>query len=395
MLIAPDSFKGSLNASAVAVAIAAGVRVAAPHAEICCLPLADGGEGTLDVLSATGAFERRTLTVQDPLGRPVVGHYALSTQGNLSRQEAVIELAVASGLTLLHESELDPRRASTFGTGELLRAAAQELPPGSRVLLCVGGSATNDAGTGLLQALGARFLDASGDPLAPGGAALSRLDRIDLSGVPQQVQALNIEVACDVTTPLVGPQGASAVFGPQKGATPSVVAELDRGLTRFADVVERQLGVALHQLPGAGAAGGTAGGLHALLKARLSPGAALVAAASGLTRRIQQESWDLIWTGEGSLDPQSAQGKVVSEVAALAGPRGFPVVALAGRVVPGTLALLPGLTAMFALADGPLSLRESQARAAELLSHQAEQLTRLYLGSPRPSSRPLGLQPVE
>ncbi|ADY27639.1 glycerate kinase (plasmid) [Deinococcus proteolyticus MRP] len=377
VLVAPDSFKGSLDASAAAAAIAAGVGAAAPDAEICCLPMADGGEGTLDALTAAGGFGRRTMTVTDPLGRPLTGHYAVRANS------AVVELAVASGLTLLHDAELDPRRASTRGTGELLRAAAAELPLGGQVLLCLGGSAANDAGTGLLRALGVRFLDAHGDPLPEGGAALARLESIDLSGLPDWVRGLNIEVACDVTHPLVGPQGASVVFGPQKGAAPPVVAELDRALTRFADVVQRQLGVALHHLPGAGAAGGTAGGLHAVLGARLRPGAALVAAASGLTRRLGQERWDLVWTGEGCLDPQSAGGKVVSEVAALAGARGFPVVALAGQVDSATLDALPGLTAAFALADRPLSLTESRARTAELLTRQAEQLTRLYAAALR------------
>ncbi|MFC6592982.1 glycerate kinase [Deinococcus lacus] len=371
ILIAPDSFKGSLSAYAVAGAIARGVKRACPEADTVCVPMADGGEGTLEVFIRSG-LARRSLTVADPLGRPVTAYYAAGDN------VAVVELAQASGLPLLEPTERNPRLSSTRGTGELLLAAAQELPAGGELLLCIGGSATNDAGSGLLSALGARFLDASGQELPAGGAALRRLDSIDLSGLLPHLSKLSIRVACDVDNPLLGPRGASTVFGPQKGAGAAEVAELEQALGQFADVVARQTGVQLHDLAGAGAAGGTAGGLHALLGASLEPGVRLVAQLSGLERRLTAEDWDLVWTGEGSLDMQSAHGKVVSGVCGLALQRQLPVIALCGRVAAGAVDAVAGLQAAFALANGPLSPAESQAQAADLLTLQAEQLTRLW-----------------
>ncbi|WP_067465297.1 glycerate kinase [Actinomadura macra] len=370
VVIAPDSFKGSLSAAAVCAAIEAGVRRAAPAADVVAVPMADGGEGTLDCFLAARGGVPVEVAATDPLGRPVTARYALSGDGS----SAVVELAAASGLPLVEDVPPDPLGASSTGTGELIADAVRR---GARdVLVCVGGSASTDGGAGLLGALGMRFLDVSGGGLPPGGAALARLERIDDSGVPAEVRATRVRVACDVTNPLVGPSGAAAVFGPQKGATPAQVRELDAALTRFADVLAARSGVRVHDLPGAGAAGGTCGGLVAALGAEPAPGAALVAEAVGLPAALTGA--DLVITGEGRVDGQSAGGKVVSAVATLASERGVPAVALAGGVA-GPLGGLHelGLTAAFSLADGPRTLDELKSEAAPLLAALADQVIRL------------------
>src|SRR5690606_10545855 len=344
VVVAPDSFKGSLPAARACEAIAAGVRRAAPGAEVAAVPMADGGEGTLDCFLAARGGEVVEIAATDPLGRPVKARYALSGDG----RSAVVELAAASGLTLVEDVPRDPVNAATTGTGELVADAVRR---GAReVLVAVGGSATTDGGSGLLRALGVRFLDARGEDLPPGGAALARLARIDDAGVPPEVRAARFRVACDVTSPLVGPEGAAAVFGPQKGASPGQVRELDAALTVFADVLARDRGVRVHDLPGAGAAGGTCGGLVGVLGAEPSHGAPLMAEITGLPAAL--DGADLVITGEGRVDGQSAAGKVVSAVAALARERGVPAVALAGGVE-GPLDELHalGLTAAFGIAD--------------------------------------------
>ncbi|HEY8450986.1 MAG TPA: glycerate kinase [Natronosporangium sp.] len=368
IVVAPDSFKGSLPASRVCDAVAAGVLRAVPGAEVVAVPMADGGEGTLDCFLAARAGDVVEVAAADPLGRPVKARYALSGD------RAVVELAAASGLPLVEDVPRDPLNAATTGTGELIADAVRR---GARdVLVAVGGSAATDGGTGLLRALGVRFLDAGGAELPPGGAALARLARIDDSGLPDEVRATRFRVACDVTNPLVGPEGAAAVFGPQKGASPEQVRELDAALTVFADVVEAHTGVRVHDLPGAGAAGGTCGGLVGLLGAETAPGARLVAEMTGLPAAL--DGADLVITGEGRVDGQSAAGKVVSAVAALARERGVPAVALAGGVA-GPLDDLHalGLTAAFSIADGPRDLDELKAEAAPLLTALAEQVIRL------------------
>jgi glycerate kinase len=372
IVIAPDSFKGSLSAAEVCAAVEAGARRAVPDAEVAQVPMADGGEGTLDCFVAARGGDLVEVAATDPVGRPVKAAYALSGDG----RSAVVELAAASGLPLVEQAP-DPLRADTAGTGELIADAVRR---GARdVLVCIGGSASTDGGTGLLRALGVRFLDAAGADLPPGGAALARLETIDDSGVPDAVRAARFRVACDVTNPLVGPEGAAAVFGPQKGADPAQVRELDAALARFADVVAGRFGVRVHDLPGAGAAGGTCGGLVGVLGAEPSPGARLVAEAVGLDGAL--DGADLVITGEGRVDGQSAGGKVVSAVAALAKDRAIPAVALAGGVT-GPLDELHGLglTAAFSIADGPRTLDALKADAAPLLSALAEQVVRVCVG---------------
>ncbi|MEW2353988.1 glycerate kinase [Spirillospora sp. NPDC029432] len=370
IVVAPDSFKGGLSAPAVCAAVESGVRRALPAAAVTAVPMADGGEGTLDCFLRARGGREIVRTVAGPLGRPVEARYAIAGDG----RSAVVELAAASGLPLLAEDEREPTRADTTGTGELI---ADAVARGARdVLVCVGGSATTDGGTGLLRALGVRFTGADGAELPPGGAALAGLAAIDDSGVPDAVRETRFRVACDVTNPFVGPSGAAAVFGPQKGATPAHVRELDAALGRLADVLADRYGVRVHDLPGAGAAGGTCGGLVAVLGAEPARGAELVAELVGLPAAL--DSADLVITGEGRLDGQSAGGKAVSVVTGLGRERGLPVVALAGSVAgPLDEMYALGLTAAFSLADGPRTLGELIGSAGPLLADLAEQVVRL------------------
>lgn len=325
VLIAPNAFKGTLTAPQAAAAIAAGVRDAFPHAEIVEIPVADGGDGTVEALVAARRGEYRTARVEGPLGEQVDARYGLIDSG----ETAVVELATASGLALIPKSARDPRRASTFGFGQLLDAARRQ---GVREIIAgIGGSATNDAGAGMAQALGIRLLDASGHDLPRGGAALIHLDRVDKSGLEPAWLSARVRVACDVTNPLTGPAGASHVYGPQKGADADTVEELDRALARFGQVV------GVDDLPGAGAAGGTGAGLVAFLGATLEPGAPLVVGATGFDAQLAGA--DLVFTGEGRADEQTAYGKAPGEVARRAAAAGVPVVLLAGSKGPGWEAL--------------------------------------------------------
>jgi len=373
VLIAPQEFKGSLSAAEAAQAMAEGLRRALPSIELDLAPMADGGPGTVEALVAAGGGRRLTATVADPLGRPVEAAWGLLEEG----PTAVIEMAAASGLVLLRSQERDARRTSTYGTGQLIAAA---LEAGCRHLIIgLGGSATNDGGAGMAQALGARLSDEEGCDLPPGGAALARLARIDVSGLDGRLRSCQVLGATDVTNPLCGPHGASAIYGPQKGASPADVEELDAALAHYAAVIERDLGKRVAEVPGAGAAGGIGAGLIAFLDAELRPGAQLVAEVVGLEKRIAAA--DLVVTGEGRLDTQTAYGKTVATVARLARGQGRPVVALAGRVDDAREACSAlGLEAALAIvpsAIGGLPEAEVMARAPELLAAAAESLGRL------------------
>ena len=306
--MAPDKFRGTLTAAEAARAVAAGWRRARPDDDVTVVPMADGGEGTLDALVAALDGERHTARVTGPLGDRVAAQFAMvDTPEGLT---GVVEMAQASGLELIAERRRDPLRATTYGTGELIRAACRHRP--ARVIVCIGGSATNDGGAGMAQALGARLLDGSGRDIGPGGAAVLDLATIDVGRMDPAVRGVRCLVACDVDNPLVGPAGASAVYGPQKGASPEDVALLDRALAHFAAVVHRDLGIDLRDTPGAGAAGGLGAGLIAFLGARLRPGVEVVMEAVGLRDRIRDA--DLVITGEGKLDGQSLRGKTVAGV---------------------------------------------------------------------------------
>ena len=376
VVIAPDKFKGSLTAPEGAEAMGRGVLRAAPDAEIDLCPMADGGEGTVEALVAATGGTFRFAKVSGPLGDPVRARFGRLGDG----QTAVIEMAAASGLALVPAERRDVMRAGTRGTGDLLLAALAD--GAALVILGIGGSATNDGGAGLAQAIGIRLLNGEGRDLDPGGGALARLARIDASGVDSRVRQTRIAVACDVTNPLCGPAGASAIYGPQKGANSDQVAELDRNLVHLASIIARDLGESIRDLPGAGAAGGLGGGLVAFAGGRLEPGVDLVIEAVGLADRLRDA--DLCLTGEGSLDASTASGKTAVGVARLARRLGVPSLALAGTLGPGAEAVVrEGIDAYFSLCPGPLSLADSIAEAAGHLERAAEQVVRAFLAGTR------------
>ncbi|MEP6752033.1 MAG: glycerate kinase, partial [Candidatus Dormiibacterota bacterium] len=322
IVVAPNSFKGSLSATQAAKAIARGVREVFPDADVVEIPVADGGEGTVEALVSAHNGTYEWLNVEGPLGDPVLASYGLIDEG----MGAVVELASASGYVLVSAAMRDPRKTSTFGFGQLLDAARKA--GAKSVIAGIGSSATNDGGVGMAQALGYRFLDAAGRDLPRGGAALLRLERIDDSGLHPGWRSIEVLVACDVTNPLTGPEGASAVYGPQKGADPETVKLLDRALGRLGDIIERQYGKRVKDIPGAGAAGGTGAGLMAFVDAKLVSGAALVVDASGFDKALVGAQ--LVITGEGRADGQTAYGKAPGEVARRAQAAGIPAVLLAG-----------------------------------------------------------------
>ncbi|WP_434986856.1 glycerate kinase [Vreelandella zhaodongensis] len=372
ILICPDSFKDAVSAQQAANAMARGVKRAAPTATTHLCPMADGGEGSLDALIAATNAECRHLTVQDALGRP-----RQASWGWLSEQRtAFIELAEASGLQHLTAQQRDALHTTTYGVGELLLAA---LDAGAaKALLFLGGSATNDAGAGMLQALGAKLLDQNGAPLPPGGAALEQLATLDLSTLDPRLSKLSVEAAVDVDNPLLGDRGASAVFGPQKGASSEDVATLDRALGHFADLSAQVLGRDDRALAGAGAAGGMGFAAHCFLNATLTPGIEIIMQQAKLPSLLP--GIDLVMTGEGRLDGQSLSGKTPIGIARAAQRQGKPVIVLAGSLGDGWEACLEeGVTAAFALADGPMTLEDALPRTAELLAARCESITRLWL----------------
>ncbi|HEX9288929.1 MAG TPA: glycerate kinase [Anaeromyxobacteraceae bacterium] len=360
VVVAPDSFKGSLSALRVAEAMERGILTVFPEAEVLKVPIADGGEGTVEALVAATCGRVEHAAVRGPLGEPVRALWGVLGDG----QTAVVEMAAVSGLPLVPEARRDPRVTTTFGTGELMRAA---LDAGlSKLVIGIGGSATNDGGAGMARALGIRFLDASGRELPDGGAALSRLDRIDLSGLDPRLARAEILVACDVDNPLTGPRGASAVYGPQKGATPEMVRELDAALARFAAVARASTGRDVAEVPGAGAAGGLGAGLLFFTPARLRPGVAIVLEATGFDEMVKDAH--LVVTGEGRTDFQSAMGKAPAGVAAVARRHGVPVVCLAGGLGQGADDLMSqGVDALASVVPQPMTLEECMARGAELV----------------------------
>ena len=370
IVIAPDKFKGSLSADEVSAHLAAGLAAVLPHARIEAVPMADGGEGTLDAAVAAG-FVRITRSVTGPLDAPVQASFALRTNPGTARTEAVIELAAASGLLLIAAPDRRPLIAHTRGTGELIAAA---LDAGARrVVLAVGGSASTDGGTGMLSALGARFLDANGRQLPDGGGALARLARIDLSGLDSRLRDTEVLLASDVDHPLTGPDGAARVFAPQKGAGRGEVELLERGLERLAAVMrELHPGDPDHaHAPGAGSAGGVGFGAMAMLGAQQRAGAEVVAEVTGLTALVRDA--DLVITGEGSFDAQSLGGKTPIGVLRVAQAAGVPAVLVCGR------ALLTeherrevGFLASYAIADRDPEPRSSMHYAA----HYLEQIGR-------------------
>ncbi len=373
IVIAPDSFKESLSAPEVAQAIARGIKHAAPQAHILCVPMADGGEGTVQAVLAATQGLSRVNTVQNALGHPIQAQW-----GWLPNQIAVIEMAAAAGLEHIAATERDPMRASSWGVGELIRHA---LDAGAKhIVLGLGGSATNDAGAGMLQALGLGLFDAHGKTLEPGGAALSNLSRIDATGLDQRLRDLSITIASDVNNPLCGVKGASAIFGPQKGASPAQVQVLDAALRHFADCCQQQLGSDSRDIPGAGSAGGLGFAAHAWLGAKFRPGVEVVAEIGGLAQAVEGAS--LVITGEGRMDAQTLLGKTPMGVAAIARQAGVPVIAIAGSLGKDYQALYAaGIYAAFSLVCGPCTLQEACEQASSLLEDRAQDIMRLWLAA--------------
>lgn len=369
ILVAPDKFRGTLTARQAAEAVASGWRRVRPDDDLELVPMADGGEGTMDALIEALGGRVELATVAGPLGDPVRAAFGVAAgpTGSLG----VVEMARASGLAVLAEARRDVLQASTRGTGELMRRA---LDAGvDRLVVCIGGSATNDGGVGMAAALGARLLDERGHELPGGGLALAELDRIDLSDMHAGLARVSVTGACDVDNPLTGPAGASAVYGPQKGATPDDVAVLDRALAHLAAIVERDLGIALKDEPGAGAAGGLGFGLMAFCGARLHPGVEVVMDALGLAARIDRA--DLVVTGEGSLDEQSMRGKVPAGVLEACRLAEVPAVVVCGRAsieLPGVpvVSLVDRVGERAALEDA----RGSLVTAAQAMASEASEL---------------------
>lgn len=370
IVIAPQTFKGSISALDAAAAMRDGVLRVFPDAETVLVPVADGGDGTLETLVEGSGGEVRTATVTGPLGETRAAAWGAMGDG----RTAVIEMARTSGLALVPRERRNPLTSTTRGLGDAIRAA---LDDGfRRFIIGIGGSATNDAGAGMAQALGASLLNADGDELPPGGAALAALRRIDLSALDARAAEASFLVACDVSNPLTGHEGASAIYGPQKGATPEMVESLDAALGNFADVARRDLGVDVERLRGAGAAGGLGGGLVAFLDAELRAGVDIVLDTVGLDANLAGA--DLALTGEGSLDYQTVYDKGPIGVAARAGRFGIPTIAIAGTLGDRhQLVYERGIAGALSIVDAPMTLDEASERAAALIADAAERAMRL------------------
>ena len=370
IVIAPDSFKGSLTALQVAEAMEVGLRRVFPDAAIKKVPMADGGEGTVQsLIDATGGHIL-TAKVLDPLGNSINAQYGVLGD----RVTAVIEMAAASGLTLVPLDKRDPRVTTTYGTGELIRAA---LAHGCRKLIIgIGGSATNDGGAGMAQALGAKLLTASGEQIEPGGGSLAMLNSIDLSELDPRIAETKTVVACDVNNPLTGKQGASHVYGPQKGATPEMIEVLDANLAHFDEIVQRDLSKSVGNVPGAGAAGGLGAGLMAFLDASLKSGINIVTEATQLSEQFAGA--DLVITGEGQINFQTVFGKTPVGVAKVAKTHDIPVIAIAGSIADKTDGVYDaGIDAMIDIVPEPMALETAIENATTLIETAAERAGRM------------------
>ena len=372
IVIAPDGFKGNLSALQVAQAIDKGIKRVVPDALTTLKPMADGGEGTVQAMVDATGGKVMTTEVTDPLGGRVSAHWGLLSD----KVTGVIEMASASGLPLVPPEKRNPLLTTTYGTGELVLAA---LESGCRKLIIgIGGSATNDGGAGMAQALGARLMDSTGAELPSGGAALANLKSIDITNLDSRLADCEVLIASDVSNPLCGAQGASAVYGPQKGATPEMVTQLDAALAHYADVIQRDLGIKVKDVSGAGAAGGLGAGLIVFLKAELIPGIDIVIQATNLAEHLKDA--DLVFTGEGRLDSQTARGKVPTGVAKRAKEFGLPVIAIAGEILDDYhIVYEHGIDAVLSIAPGPISLSQSMAKAEGLTIDTAERAIRLFL----------------
>lgn len=373
IIIAPDSFKGSLTAMEVAQAINRGISNTDASIETLLIPMADGGEGTVQSMVDATNGKIINIEVNDPLLRKIKSFYGILGDG----ETAVIEMAAASGLPLLAPHERNPMITTTFGTGELIKDA---LDKGCRkIIIGLGGSATNDAGAGMAKALGARLLDSNGKEIGNGGEALSRLNRIDISVLDRRIKNCTITAACDVDNPLCGEKGAAAVYGPQKGATPEMVKTLDLNLKRFADTVKSQMGKDILDSPGSGAAGGLGAGVRVFLDAKLERGINIVTKITNLSERVRDA--DLVITGEGMIDFQTAFGKTPFGVAQVAKQFNIPVIAIAGGLGKNYQELYSkGFDAIFSIVNKPMPLEFAMENASGLIESVTENIMRTFLG---------------
>ncbi len=372
IVVAPNAFKGSLTATEAAIAMEAGIRRILPNAEVVQVPVADGGDGLVDVAVEALNGEIRSLLVRGPRNSPVEANYCYVESMNL----VTVEMALASGLAFLPEDLQDPTLTTTFGTGELIKAG---LDLGvKRINVGIGGSATNDGGIGMAQALGVRFLDKDGRELPGIGDSLVSIARIDLSGLDPRIKETTVEAVCDVENPLYGPEGAAFVYGPQKGASPEQVKELDKGLRNLAELIKKDLGMDVANMPGAGAAGGLGGGLHAFLGAKLCKGIDLIFDLVGLPEKLSGA--DLALTGEGQIDFQTVFGKAPGGVGVAAKAQGIPCFAIAGSIGKELGDLHDsGINAVFSLCPGPMTLEESMKLSKENVTRITEQAIRAFL----------------
>ncbi|MDE3839151.1 glycerate kinase [Bacillus methanolicus] len=370
VVIAPDSFKESLTAIQVAESIEKGFRTIFPDADIVKIPMADGGEGTVKSLvdATNGTIVEKTVT--GPLGEPVQAFFGLLGNG----KTAVIEMAAASGLHLVPANKRNPLVTSTRGTGELISAALDEDV--EKIIIGIGGSATNDGGAGMARAIGAKFLDEKGNQISEGGGSLDQLASIDVSGMDPRLKLVKIEVACDVDNPLTGEKGASAIFGPQKGATPEMVRQLDKNLKHYARIIEKDLGKSIAKVPGSGAAGGLGGGLLAFLSAELKRGIDILIEATNFHEHVKDAS--LVITGEGKIDSQTISGKTPIGVAKTAKKYGVPVIAIAGNIASDSeIVREHGIDAVFSIVPGVIPLSDAFEHAAEYVERAAANIASL------------------
>jgi glycerate kinase len=372
-VLAPDSFKESMSAQQACAAMETGIKKAMPDATCLHVPLADGGEGTLHALVAATGGKIYKHPVTDPLGKPVTGEYGILGDG----QTGMVELASASGLHLVPPASRNPLLTSTFGTGELIKKVLSHNI--TKLIIGLGGSATNDGGAGLAQALGVKFLNELGREIEPGGGNMHKIHRIDLSQIVNLPQGLTVEVACDVTNPLTGPMGAAHIYSPQKGATPEMIKQLDQGLKHYAGKIQEYVGKTISEIPGAGAAGGAGAGLMAFLNARLVSGIDLVIKHAGLAGKISQA--DYVFTGEGSIDSQTVQGKTISGVVALAKEYRKPVIAFAGKVADTEALYQMGLTAVFGILPEVVPLEMALATGESNLANTTTAAVKLILAA--------------
>lgn len=376
IIIAPDSFKGSVTANEAAIAIEKGVKKVLPYALTVLLPLADGGEGTMDSLIATTNGRKVKTIVKDPLGNAIETEYGWLGD----KKTCVIEMANASGICLIPNEKLNPMKTSSYGTGELIKKA---LDDGCRnFILAIGGSSTNDGGIGMLQALGVKLLNKNGDSVAFGGKGLCEISTINTTNLDHRIYESEFLIATDVQNPLIGENGATKVFGPQKGATPEMIDLLEKGMIKWANLVESKMGIRLHDIAGAGAAGGIGGAFLAFFPSKIKRGIDIVIEYSGLKNALP--STDIVITGEGQIDFQTASGKTPMGVAQEAWKKGIPTIVLTGSIGEGIDTLYQnGIQSIHSIVSGPMTLNEAMEKASELLTQRTEQVMRTILSSKR------------